>query len=102
MLDLAELSVGSNVKIKISDDESEDIITASMVDTEWGISRKPIAVYLEIEESTDHEKWPLKSKMLLGFDIKEDESYRFLLKCPSRMQPNKVEHCEGKIEFILN
>lgn len=102
MLDLSELKMGSNVKIKISDSESEDIITASIGETEWCISRKPIAVHLEIKESTDTEKWPLNSKILLGFDVKEDENYKFLLKCPEPMRPNKIEHCEAKFKFILN
>ncbi len=101
-MDLTSLERGSCVKIVINDGNTEEVITVSVVDTEWGISRKPVAINLEIKETTDSNKWPTNSKMLLGFDLKEDEFYRFLLKCPIKLQPNRTLHCDAKLKFLLN
>jgi hypothetical protein len=102
MLDLTSLETGSSVKIMINDGDSEEVITVRVVETEWGISRMPIAINLEIKETSDSDKWPTNSKMLLGFDIVEDEFYRFLLKCPCKLQPNRTLHCDAKLKFLLN
>jgi hypothetical protein len=102
MLDLTSLETGSSVKIAINDGDSEEFITVSVVNTEWNESRKPFAINFQIKETSDSEKWPTNSKILLGFDIIEDEFYRFLLKCPCKLQPNKTLNCGAKLKFFLN
>lgn len=102
VLDISNLERGSSVKISIDDGDSEEIIVVRVLDTEWTLSRKPFAINFEIDESSDYSKWPTKSKILLGFDFIEDEFYKFLLKCPNKLQPNKILHCDAKMKFLLN
>lgn len=89
MVDFAEFRIGSKVKLKLSDESAQEYVVAVVDEIEWDIHRHPFLVDLKIESSTDEEKWPIDSTMLLSVMLEEDKSFSFILKCPIELQPNR-------------
>ena len=91
MVDFNEFKIGSKVKLRLSDDATEEYVVAIVDEIEWNLHRHPHLVDLKIESSTDESKWPPSSKILLNVKIEEEKKFAFILKCPNLMHPNKEE-----------
>lgn len=103
MVDFAEFRIGSKVKLKLSDESAQEYVVAVVDEIEWDIHRHPFLVDLKIESSTDEEKWPIDSTMLLSIKLEEDKSFSFILKCPIELQPNRetTRKAAFKLEQII-
>jgi hypothetical protein len=103
MVDFAEFRIGSKVKLKLSDESAQEYVVAVVDEIEWDIHRHPFLVDLKIESSTDEEKWPIDSTMLLSVKLEEDKSFSFILKCPIELQPNReaTRKAAFKLEQII-
>ncbi len=89
MVDFTEFKIGSKVKLKLSDDSAQEYVVAVVDEIEWNLHRHPFLVDLKIESSTDEEKWPLNTTMLLSVKLEEDKNFSFILKCPNKTHPNR-------------
>jgi hypothetical protein len=91
MVDFTEFKIGSKVRLRLSDETTQEYVVAVVDEIEWNLHRHPSLVDLKIESSTDEEKWPPTTKILLNVKIEENTKFKFILKCPCEMQPNKEE-----------
>ena len=100
MVDFTDFKIGSKIKLKLSDDTTQEYVIVIVDEIEWSLHRHPFLVDLKIESSTDEEKWPLNTTMLLNVKIEEDKN---LLKCPNDMHPNREITCRAafKLEQII-
>ena len=99
MIDFTNYKVGSKVNMTLSDDNVDALLCVIVNETEWSPNRKPYLINLKIDESTDIEKWPKDSTMLLEVNLDEEKELKFLLKCPTKLQPNKTLHKKAKIKL---
>ena len=105
MVDFSEFKIGSKVKLRLSDDTTQEYVVAIVDEIEWSLHRHPFLVDLKIESSTDEEKWPLNTKILLNVKLEEDKKFCFILKCPNDMHPNREITCNAAIkleQIIMN
>ena len=91
MVDFNEFKIGAKVKLKLSDDATEEYVVAIVDEIEWNLHRHPHLVDLKIESSTDESKWPPSSTILLNVNLQEDKKFKFILKCPDEKHPNREE-----------
>ena len=103
MVDFNEFKIGSKVKLRLSDETTEEYVVATIDEIEWNLHRHPHLVDLKIESSTDESKWPPSSKILLNVIMEEEKKMDFILKCPDEKQPNReVTRCASfKLEEII-
>jgi hypothetical protein len=103
MVDFSEFKIGSKVKLKLSDDTTQEYVVVIVDEIEWSLHRHPFLVDLKIESSTDEEKWPLNTTILLNVKLEEDKNFSFILKCPNDMHPNREITCNAafKLEQII-
>jgi hypothetical protein len=103
MVDFTEFRIGSKVKLKLSDESTQEYVVAVVDEIEWNLHRHPFLVDLKIESSTDEEKWPVNTTMLLSVKLEEDKNFSFILKCPSDMLPNRetTRKAAFKLEQII-
>jgi hypothetical protein len=103
MVDFTDFKIGSKIKLKLSDDTTQEYVIVIVDEIEWSLHRHPFLVDLKIESSTDEEKWPLNTTMLLNVKIEEDKNFSFILKCPNDMHPNREITCRAafKLEQII-
>lgn len=103
MVDFTEFKIGSKVRLRLSDESTQEYVVAIVDEIEWNLHRHPFLVDLKIESSTDEEKWPVDTKMLLNVKLEEDKELKFILKCPIDMQPNReiTKSAAFKLEEII-
>ena len=103
MVDFNEFKIGSKLKLKLSEETTEEYVIAIVDEIEWNLHRHPHLVDLKIESSTDEIKWPPDSTIILNVNIEEDKKFKFILKCPSEMHPNREDiRCASfKLEEII-
>lgn len=103
MVDFTDFKIGSKVKLKLSDDTTQEYVIVIVDEIEWNMHRHPFLVDLKIESSTDEEKWPLNTTILLNVKLEEDKKFSFILKCPNIMHPNREITCRAsfKLEQII-
>lgn len=103
MVDFTDFKIGSKVKLKLSDETTQEYVVAIVDEIEWNLHRHPFLVDLKIESSTDEKKWPLNTTILLNVKIEEDKSFSFILKCPIDMYPNReiTRKAAFKLEQII-
>lgn len=99
MIDLTNYKIGSKINMTLSNDNTDTLLCVIIDETEWGHNRKPFLINLKIDETTDTEKWPKDSTLLLEVNIDEEKEQRFLLKCPTKLQPNKTLAKKAKIKI---
>ena len=105
MVDFTEFKVGSKIKFRLSENKVHEYVVVTVDEIEWSLHRHPFLVDLKIESSTDEEKWPLNTKILLNVKLEEDKEFEFLLKCPDAKHPNKEIICNASFrleEIIMN
>ena len=68
-----DFKIGSKVKLKLSDETTQEYVVAIVDEIEWNLHRHPFLVDLKIESSTDEKKWPLNTTILLNVKIEEDK-----------------------------
>lgn len=104
MVDFTEFKVGSKMKFRLSENEKHDYVVVMVDEIEWNLHRHPFLVDLKIESSTNEEKWPLNTKILLNVKLEENREFDFLLKCPDDKNPNKEIICNAafRLEKIIN
>jgi hypothetical protein len=103
MVDFSEFKIGSKIKLRLSDDTTQEYVVVIVDEIEWSVHRHPFLVDLKIESSTDETKWPLNTKILLNVKLEEDKNFNFILKCPNDMHPNREITCSAafKLEQII-
>lgn len=89
MVDFTEFKVGSKIKFRLSENKNHEYVVVVVDEIEWSLHRHPFLVNLMIESSTDEEKWPLNTKILLNVKLEENKEFEFFIKCPNDMHPNK-------------
>ena len=72
MVDFTEFKVGSKIKFRLSENKNHEYVVVVVDEIEWSLHRHPFLVDLKIESSTDEEKWPLNTKILLNVKLEED------------------------------
>ena len=105
MVDFTEFKVGSKIKFRLSEKKAHEYVVVVVDEIEWNLHRHPYLVDLKIESSTNEEKWPLNTKMLINIKLEENKEFNFLLKCPDAMHPNKEIICNAAFrleEIIMN
>ena len=73
MVDFTDFKIGSKIKLKLSDDTTQEYVIVIVDEIEWSLHRHPFLVDLKIESSTDEEKWPLNTKILLSVKLEENK-----------------------------
>ena len=103
MVDFSEFKIGSKVKLKLSDETTQEYVVVIVDEIEWSLHRHPFLVDLKIESSTDEEKWPINTTILLNVKLEEDKNFSFILKCSNDMHPNREITCCAafKLEQII-
>ena len=105
MVDFSEFKVGAKIKFRLSESKIHEYVVVVVDEIEWSLHRHPFLVDLKIESSTDEEKWPLNTKILLSVKLEENKEFEFLLKCPNDKHPNKEIICNAAFrleEIIMN
>ena len=105
MIDFTEFKVGSKIRFRLSEKKVHEYVVVVVDEIEWNLHRHPFLVDLKIESSTNEDKWPLDTKILLSIKLEENKEFEFILKCPNEMYPNREIICKAAFrleEIILN
>ena len=95
MINWDNYKIGDTLNLMIKCDDVETNLSVKIIEFEWfPHPRKPIIADVEIIDTEINEQWDNGNIMRLPLITKDDE-FKFLVKCPSPMQPNGEKTCRG-------